>query len=109
MGPRRGTLSDDCVIDWPCSGERISRESFAEVQARYPAAGRWEFEIHRVIIDGATAVLELTVTDGEQRARAIAFSEVEGERIVRQVEYWPEAYEPPSWRAGLVERIEPIP
>jgi ketosteroid isomerase-like protein len=41
--------------------------------------------------------------------RAVAFSDVAGERIARQVEYWPEAYEPPAWRADFVERIEPIP
>lgn len=31
-------LTPDCVIDWPCSGERIvGRADFAAVQARYPS------------------------------------------------------------------------
>lgn len=102
-------LADDCVVDWPCSGERISRQRFAEVQARYPAAAEWRFELHRLIVEGDVAATELTVTDGVQTARAIVFSEVTGDRITRQVEYWPEAYEPPAWRADLVERIEPVP
>ena len=52
---------------------------------------------------------EVTVTDGERPARAIAFTEVEGDSIVRQVEYWTTAYEPAQWRADLVERIDPVP
>jgi SnoaL-like domain len=102
-------LADDCVVDWPCSGERMSREHFAEIQARYPAAGEWRWDLHRLIVEGDVAVTELTVTDGDQTARAIVFSEVVDNRIARQVEYWPEPYEPPAWRADLVERIEPVP
>ena len=102
-------LADDAIVDWPCSGERIRRQNFAEIQARYPAAGRWRFDLHRVVVEGALAVTELTVTDGEQSARAVVFSEIAGDSIVRQVEYWPEAYEPPAWRADLVEPIEPVP
>ena len=102
-------LADGAVVDWPCSGERIARRNFAEIQARYPAAGKWRFDLHRLVVDGEVAVTELTVTDGEQSARAIVFSEVAGDRIIRQVEYWPEAYEPPAWRADLVEPIEPVP
>lgn len=98
-------LADDCVVDWPCSGERISREHFAEIQARYPAAAEWRFDLHRLIVEGDVAVTELTVTDGERSARAIVFSEVADDSIIRQVEYWPEAYEPPAWRADLVERL----
>ena len=96
-------FSDDATIDWPCSGERIPRRNYAEVQRRYPAAGRWRFDVHRLLVDGAVAVSEATVSDGEQTARVIAFSEIEGDRIRRQVEYWPEPYGPPGWRAGLVE------
>jgi limonene-1,2-epoxide hydrolase len=103
-------LADGFVVDWPCTGERItSREAYAEIQRRYPAAGRWTFDIHRLVADDERATTELTVSDGEQAARAIFIAEVEGDRITRQVEYWPTRYEPAEWRAGLVERIEPLP
>jgi limonene-1,2-epoxide hydrolase len=104
-------LVEDIVIDWPCSGERIvGRADFVAIQERYPTStGRWTFDIHRLISDGATTVSEITVTDGVQSARLIAFSEVVGSRIVRQVEYWPTAYEPPADRADLVQRIPPLP
>jgi ketosteroid isomerase-like protein len=97
-------FADDATVEWPCSSERMaSPGAWAEVQRRYPAAGRWRFEVHRLLVDGDLAVSEATVSDGEQTARVIAFSEVDGDRIARQVEYWPEPYEPLSWRADLVE------
>ena len=103
-------FADGFVVDWPCSGERITtRENYAEIQRRYPSAGRWTFDIHSLVADADRAVTELTASDGEQAARAIFISEVAGDRIVRQVEYWPVAYEPPAWREDLAERIEPVP
>ena len=103
-------FATDTVIEWPCTGERMrSPAAWAELQARYPAAGRWRFDLHRLIAEGGTAVSECTVTDGEHSARVVAISEVEGDEIVRQIEYWTVAYEPAEWRADLVERVEPVP
>jgi limonene-1,2-epoxide hydrolase len=104
-------LVEDIEVDWPCSGERIvGRASYVAVQQTYPTTtGRWTFEIHRLLGDAPTVVSEVTVSDGVQSARAIVFSEVVGDQIVRQVEYWPTAYEPPAERAHLVQRIPPIP
>jgi ketosteroid isomerase-like protein len=102
---------EEISIDWPCSGERIvGRADFVAMQERYPTTtGRWEFEVHRLVSEGATTVSEVTVTDGVQSARVIAFSDVADGRITRHVEYWPTAYEPPADRADLVERISPVP
>jgi hypothetical protein len=47
--------------------------------------------------------------DGEQSARVIAFSELVGDLIVRQVEYWPAPYAPRPDRAGLMIPTERIP
>jgi limonene-1,2-epoxide hydrolase len=103
-------FTDDVTIDWPCSGELISSPgAWAEIQRRYPAAGRWRFDVHRLVVEGQTAVSEATVTDGEQSARVVAFSEVDGDRIAHHVEYWPEAYEPPAWRSDLAQRVEGLP
>ncbi len=103
-------FAEGFVVDWPCSGERISRrEDFVAIQERYPAAGRWCFDIHRLIVDSGVAVTEVTASDGEQSARAITFSEIADGRIARQIEYWPAAYAPPGWRATLVERIDAVP
>ncbi len=102
---------EEIVVDWPCSGERIvGRDDYVALQERYPTStGRWTFEVHRIVADSITVVSEVTVTDGVQSARVIAFSEVAGGQIARQVEYWLAAYEPPADRADLVTRIPPVP
>lgn len=106
-----GHLSPECVIDWPCSGERIvGRVDFAAVQERYPSTtSHWRFDVHRIIVDGDTVVSEVTVTDGEQSARVVSFSEIDADQIVRQVEYWPTAYDPQPGREGLTRPTERIP
>ena len=104
-------LAPECVVDWPCSGERIvGREDFAALQARYPSnTGHWRFDVHRLVADGKLVVSEVTVTDGEQSARVVAFSEVDGEQITHQMEYWPAAYDPLPGREDLTRPTERIP
>jgi limonene-1,2-epoxide hydrolase len=104
-------LAPQCVIDWPCSGERIvGRSDFAEIQARYPTTtGRWSFDVHRVVADRDVVVSEVTVTDGQQSARVVTFSEIASGCIVRQIEYWPVSYEPLPGRDDLTQRIDPVP
>jgi hypothetical protein len=104
-------LAADCVIDWPCSGERIvGRRDFASIQARYHTnTGHWSFEVHRLVADGDVVVSEVTVTDGEQSTRVIAFSELEAGQVVRQIEYWPASYDPLPGREDLTRPIERIP
>jgi limonene-1,2-epoxide hydrolase len=106
-----GHLTENCVIEWPCSGERIvGRADFAALQADYPTnTGRWSFEIHRIVAEGDVVVSEVTTTDGEQAARVVAFSLLEDGRIARQIEYWPMPYEPPPGRAHLTQAIARIP
>ena len=104
-------FAPDCAIDCPCSGERIvGPDDFAAVQAGYPTnTGRWSFDIHRLVDDGTTVVSEVTVTDGEQTARVVAFSEVVDDRIRHQVEYWPTAYDPMTGREDLTQPIDRVP
>lgn len=100
-------LSDDYVLDWPQSNERIrGRERFGRLNAEYPAHGRWRFTVHRVVGNDEEAVSDVSVTDGVQHARALSFFRVAGGRIVHQVEYWPEPYQAPANRRHLVEPID---
>ena len=106
-----GHLTQDCVIDWPCSGERIvGREDFAAIQARYPTnTGRWSFDVHRIVAEEDIVVSEVTVTDEEQAARVVAFSVLDGSQIAHQIEYWPMPYDPQPGRADLTQPIARIP
>ena len=99
-------LGEDFVLEWPQSGERIrGPENFAAVNQHYPGAGAWQFTVHRIIAEGDQVVTDVGVTDGKITGRAITFSTVRAGRIVSQVEFWPDAFEPAEWRAHWVERL----
>ena len=99
-------LAGDFVLDWPQSRERIRGRLNFVVNREYPAHGRWEFTLNRIVGDDSTVVSDVSITDGVQHARAITFSTVKDGRITRQIEYWPDPYPAPSNRAHLVEHID---
>jgi hypothetical protein len=74
------------------------------VNETYP--GRWNAAIADLISDGETVITTTNVSDGGITVIAISrFTIVDG-RITHLVEYWPETYAPPSWRAHLVQPLE---
>ena len=100
-------LHEDFVLDWPQSGERIrGRENFVSINQNYPAHGRWEFTVHRIIAEGDQVASDVDVTDGAIRGRVITFSTIRDGKIWRQTEFWPDPFEPAPWRTAWVERIE---
>ena len=99
-------LSPDFVLDWPQSKERIrGSERFARMNQEYPAHGRWEFAINRIVGGESEAASDVSVTDGVQLARVISFFTVAHGKITYMVEFWPEPYPAPDNRAHLVEAI----
>ena len=99
-------LADDFILEWPQSNERIrGRDNFAEMNECYPAAGRWQFRIHRLVGNETEVVTDVGVTDGVVSARAISFFTVREARISRLIEFWPENYPAPNNRSHLVEPI----
>ena len=99
-------LHDDYVLEWPQSGERIrGRANFVAINEHYPAHGRWEFTVHRIIAEDDEVISDLGVTDGVITGRAITFSTVHAGKILHQTEFWPDPFEPPAWRARWVEKI----
>jgi len=100
-------LSPDFVLEWPQSKERIrGAERFARMNQEYPAQGRWQFTINRLVGDASDAVSDVTITDGAQLARAISFFSVAHDKVIRIVEFWPEPYAAPANRAHLVEVMQ---
>ena len=43
------------------------------------------------------------MTYDEQVVQAVSLFELRDGKIVRQVDYWPEPYEAPAWRAQWIE------
>ena len=99
-------LHEEYTLDWPQSGERIrGAENFAKLNTAYPAEGKWRFVINAIVADGENVVTDVSVTDGVRHDRVITFSTIRDEKIWKQVEFWPEPFEAPNWRAQWVERI----
>jgi ketosteroid isomerase-like protein len=99
-------LSDDFVLEWPQSNERIrGRDNFAQVNEEYPAHGRWEFVVNKIVGNNHEAVSDVSVSDGVQRARAISFFSIEDGKITKIVEFWPDSYQAPENRKHLVEPL----
>ena len=99
-------LHDDYTLEWPQSGERIrGRANFVAINENYPAHGRWEFTVHRMIAERDQVVSDVGVTDGVVHARVITFSTIREGKILQQTEFWPDPFEAPGWRAQRVERI----
>jgi ketosteroid isomerase-like protein len=100
-------LHDDYLLEWPQSGEQIrGRANFVAVNENYPAHGRWEFTVHRIFAEGNEVVSDVGVSDGVITGRVITFSTIREGRILRQTEFWPDPFEPATWRAQWVENIE---
>lgn len=97
-------LADEFVLDWPQSNERIrGRDNFAAMNEQYPAYGRWQFTVNRIVGDESEAVSDVSVTDGVQTSRAISFFSVTLGKITRIVEFWPEPSLAAENRKHLVE------
>ena len=103
----QAVLAEGFVLEWPQSKERIrGADSFARMNAEYPAHGPWSFAVNRLLTSGNEVVTQVSVTDGVQRAEPISFFTVEQGKIVRLVEYWPDPTEPMPSRRHLVEPME---
>jgi limonene-1,2-epoxide hydrolase len=99
-----GLLADDFVLDYPQSRERLrGRENWVALNQEYPAAGRWSFQVHRLIVENQQAVTEVTVSDTLNQFMLVSFFQARDGRIQRMIEYWPDPFDPPGMRAHLVE------
>jgi ketosteroid isomerase-like protein len=100
-------LHDDYTLEWTQSGERIvGRENFAAINTNYPAEGKWHFEINQIVAEGDIVVTDISVTEGKITGRAITFSTIRDGKIWKQIEFWPDPFEAPAWRAQWVEKLK---
>ena len=89
----------------PQTGEYLKgRTAFAALNAAFPAEGLWQFSVRSIVSNGAEAVSDVMVTDGQRQDRAITFHSIENGLIHRQIEYWPDPYDAPEWRREWVRQ-----
>lgn len=97
-------LHDDYVCEWPQSNERIrGRENFVALNSNYP--GHWSTEVKRVIVQSDQVASEVALTWENQTVVVVSFYEIRDGKIYHEVDYWPEPYAAPDWRAQWVERM----
>lgn len=100
-------LSEDYECLWPQTSELVrGREDFIAVNKNYPAAGLWTFTLNSILTEGNRVVTDVTISDGSMTTRAITFHTVKDGLIIKQVEYWPDDYEAPEWRAQWVTIVK---
>jgi len=96
-------LADDCVQDWPQSGELIrGKANIIAINRNYP--GLPTATVRRERADGRLVISEVDLDYGGKVYQAVSILEVDDGKIVRETEYFAEPFEPPQWRAQWVER-----
>lgn len=99
-------LHDEYVLEWPQSSERVrGRDNFAAINTYYPTEGTWTFHINHIVSEGDLVVSDVNVSDGKVHDRVITFSTIRDGKIWKQIEFWPEPFQAPEWRAKWVEKI----
>jgi ketosteroid isomerase-like protein len=98
-------FTDDIVMEWPQSGERIrGSHNRREIYSRFPSLPR--VTPTRIVGAGDIWVLEarLDYGDGDPYLCVFVFETRDG-RIAREIAYWSKPLVAPEWRAPFVERL----
>jgi ketosteroid isomerase-like protein len=98
-------FTDDVILEFPQSGERIrGARNRNEVYRRFPSLPT--VTPRRVTGSGDLWVLEATLDygDGDPYQAVFIFSMRDG-KIAREIGYWSKPFPAPEWRAPWVERM----
>jgi ketosteroid isomerase-like protein len=96
---------DDAVLEYPQSGERIrGRRKIQASRVAQPSDKR--FTVRRLLGGGDLWISELVLTYDGQPFYVVSIMEFEGAEVVRETQYFGEAFEPGPSRAQWVERME---
>jgi hypothetical protein len=92
----------DAVLEYPQSGERIrGRQNIQASRAAQPNDKR--FSVRRVLGCGDLWISELVLTYDAQPYYVVSIMEFEAGKVIRETQYFGEAFEPGSSRAQWVE------
>jgi hypothetical protein len=95
----------DAVLEYPQSGERIrGRDNIQASRAAQPNTKR--FTVRRILGGGDLWMSELVLTYDGQPFYVVSIMEFEDGEVVRETQYFGEAFDPEPSRAQWVERID---
>ena len=99
-------FTDDVIMEWPQSGERIrGSRNRNEIYRQFPSLPT--VTPRRLVGEGDLWVLEASLDygDGDQYQCVFVFEMRDGV-IAKETAYWAKPFPAPDWRAPWVERIE---
>jgi hypothetical protein len=95
----------DAVLEYPQSGERIrGRDNIRASRVAQPSDKR--FTVRRILGGGDLWISELVLTYDEKPFYVVSIMEFEQQEVVRETQYFGEAFAPGPSRAQWVERID---
>ena len=97
--------ADDAVLEYPQSGERIRGRPGIQA-SRMAQPNRKRFTVRRVLGSGHLWVSELVLTYDGRPAYVASIVEFENGKVVREVQYFGEPFEPGPSRAKWTERMD---
>jgi ketosteroid isomerase-like protein len=102
----RAMLADDYVQEWPQSRERIEGPEDALAINRNFPGGMPTMTFRRATGSGEVVVLEVDLhyPDGS-RYQGVSVIQVHDGKVVKEVDYFAQPFDPPQWRAQWVKRM----
>jgi hypothetical protein len=127
LGRLNEYLTDDVVMDWPQSGERVRGiDNFREIVSGYPGRDRTGFRSEPILVAGEEPHYVMTPTFNLVRVQGsgdspvfvaklhypdgstwymIGFCSIREDKIARQTTYFAPEYPAPDWRTQWVEPL----
>ena len=96
--------AEHAVLDYPQSGERM-RGAHAIQASRMAQPNSKRFTVRRILGSGALWISELILTYDKEPFHVVSLMEFEGDKVVRETQYFGEPFEPGASRAQWVERM----
>jgi hypothetical protein len=97
--------AEHAVLEYPQSGERIrGRQGIQASRTAQPNKKR--FTVRRMAGSGDLWISELVLTYDEKPFYVVSIMEFEGDKVIRETQYFGEAFEPGPSRAQWTERMD---
>ncbi len=96
--------ADHAVLEYPQSGERM-RGAQAIQASRTAQPNNKRFTVRRILGGGALWISELLLAYDKEPFHVVSLMEFEGDKVVRETQYFGEPFEPGASRAQWVERM----
>ena len=98
-------FTEDVVMEWPQSGERIrGGENRRQIYSRFPSLPK--ATPRRITGSGDNWVLEANLDYGDgDPYQAVFIFQMRNGQIAREIAYWSKPFPAPEWRAPWIERM----